>query len=304
MDSRASRRRTGLRSGDVRWSRRRRAPGLAPLAAIRSISLPSNVATPSSVAIHNNPDSSCHRSSGVDWGRPFDVLLSNERNERTGVTDSAGRAAVRAIDKARSGASRNKKERAMIYYPLSEPFVSTTPSAPTPLLNQAEKLTRSHFEILAMAWAGWVFDFYDLILYSFLLIPLGKELGLSSVQVSVVFGASLAATAGGRHFLRLSRRPRRPEAGSPMDDPRVQRGHSRERARPEPPPSPALPRRHGTRRREGSGRPVRRTSAKPSPRGSAAGTARTSRRARRSGSRSLPRSGDSSRPRSDGGRAS
>jgi MFS family permease len=48
-----------------------------------------------------------------------------------------------------------------------------------------------------MAWAGWVFDFYDLILYSFLLIPLGQELALSRVQVSLVFGASLAATAAG-----------------------------------------------------------------------------------------------------------
>jgi len=48
-----------------------------------------------------------------------------------------------------------------------------------------------------MAWAGWVFDFYDLILYSFLLIPLGRELRLSKVEVSAVFGASLAATAVG-----------------------------------------------------------------------------------------------------------
>jgi hypothetical protein len=32
-----------------------------------------------------------------------------------------------------------------------------------------------------MSWAGWVFDFYDLILYTFLLIPIGKELGLSRV---------------------------------------------------------------------------------------------------------------------------
>jgi MFS family permease len=48
-----------------------------------------------------------------------------------------------------------------------------------------------------MAWAGWVFDFYDLILYSFLLIPLGAELHFSRVELSWVFGASLAATAAG-----------------------------------------------------------------------------------------------------------
>jgi hypothetical protein len=29
-----------------------------------------------------------------------------------------------------------------------------------------------------MSWAGWVFDFYDLILYTFLLIPIKKELSL------------------------------------------------------------------------------------------------------------------------------
>ncbi len=48
-----------------------------------------------------------------------------------------------------------------------------------------------------MSWAGWVFDFYDLILYTFLLIPIGVELGLSNVQLSFVLGSSLAATAAG-----------------------------------------------------------------------------------------------------------
>ena len=48
-----------------------------------------------------------------------------------------------------------------------------------------------------MCWAGWVFDFYDLILYTFLLIPIGQDLGLSNVELSVVLGASLAATACG-----------------------------------------------------------------------------------------------------------
>jgi MFS family permease len=66
-----------------------------------------------------------------------------------------------------------------------------------PLLNQAETLTREHHRILFMSWAGWVFDFYDLILYTFLLIPIGQELGLSNVQLSFVLGSSLAATAAG-----------------------------------------------------------------------------------------------------------
>lgn len=65
------------------------------------------------------------------------------------------------------------------------------------LLNEFEEPSREHYRILLMSWAGWVFDFYDLILFTFLLIPIGKELGLSNVQLSYVLGASLAATALG-----------------------------------------------------------------------------------------------------------
>ena len=66
-----------------------------------------------------------------------------------------------------------------------------------PFLHEAAAPGRTHFEILAMAWAGWVFDFYDLILYSFLLIPIGRELHFSREKLSWIFGASLAATAAG-----------------------------------------------------------------------------------------------------------
>jgi MFS family permease len=73
------------------------------------------------------------------------------------------------------------------------------------LLSESEKPTREHYNILFMSWAGWVFDFYDLILYTFLLIPIGQELQLSKVQLSFVLGASLAATAiGGVIFGILS----------------------------------------------------------------------------------------------------
>ncbi len=75
------------------------------------------------------------------------------------------------------------------------------------LLNEYEKPTRKHYEILLMSWAGWVFDFYDLILFTFLLIPIGQELGLTNVELSYVLGASLAATAiGGVIFGVLSDR--------------------------------------------------------------------------------------------------
>ncbi len=65
------------------------------------------------------------------------------------------------------------------------------------LLNEYEKPTKQHYQILLLSWAGWVFDFYDLILYTFLLIPIGQELQLNNVELSYVLGASLAATAIG-----------------------------------------------------------------------------------------------------------
>ncbi len=75
------------------------------------------------------------------------------------------------------------------------------------LLNEFEKPSRDHYRILLMSWAGWVFDFYDLILFTFLLIPIGRDLSLSNIGLSYVLGASLAATAlGGVIFGVLSDR--------------------------------------------------------------------------------------------------
>jgi MFS family permease len=67
----------------------------------------------------------------------------------------------------------------------------------TKLLNEYEKPGKTHYRILLMSWAGWVFDFYDLMLFSFLLIPIGKELHLTDFELSVILGSSLAATAIG-----------------------------------------------------------------------------------------------------------
>lgn len=76
---------------------------------------------------------------------------------------------------------------------------------PEKLLSEHDKPTSRHFQILLMSWAGWMFDFYDLILYTFLLIPIKKDLHLTDVEVSFVLGASLAATAlGGILFGYLS----------------------------------------------------------------------------------------------------
>ncbi len=65
------------------------------------------------------------------------------------------------------------------------------------LLNQCDKPSSRHYVILAMAWAGWLFDFYDLMLFSFLLVPIQRDLGLSDAQLSLLLGGSLAATALG-----------------------------------------------------------------------------------------------------------
>jgi len=74
-------------------------------------------------------------------------------------------------------------------------------------LSDASKPTKTHYNILLMCWAGWLFDFYDLFLYSFLLIPIGIELNLSAIQTSIVLGVSLAMTAvGGTIFGCLSDR--------------------------------------------------------------------------------------------------
>ena len=43
------------------------------------------------------------------------------------------------------------------------------------LLNEHEKPTKVHYKIFGFSWAGWVFDFYDFILFTFRIIPLGQE---------------------------------------------------------------------------------------------------------------------------------
>ncbi len=56
-----------------------------------------------------------------------------------------------------------------------------------------------------IAFTGWMFDFYDLVLFSFLLIPIGRELNLTDGQESVLLGAALGASGiGGIVFGYLS----------------------------------------------------------------------------------------------------
>ncbi|MBL8753791.1 MAG: MFS transporter [Planctomycetes bacterium] len=69
------------------------------------------------------------------------------------------------------------------------------------------------WRVLLFCWFGWVFDFYDLILFSFCKRTIAAELGLDAVAVGWIEGASLAATAvGGFLFGRLADRVGRRQA--------------------------------------------------------------------------------------------
>jgi len=59
--------------------------------------------------------------------------------------------------------------------------------------------------IWLISFAGWMFDFYDLVLFSFLLIPIGRDLGLTEPQEAVLLGVALGGSGiGGILFGYLS----------------------------------------------------------------------------------------------------
>ena len=51
--------------------------------------------------------------------------------------------------------------------------------------------------IFGLSWAGWVFDFYDLVLFTFLIAPIHRSLHLSPDMLSLCLGVSLFATGLG-----------------------------------------------------------------------------------------------------------
>jgi MFS family permease len=76
-----------------------------------------------------------------------------------------------------------------------------------PLLHESKTLTRQHYWIVFLCWAGWVFDFYDLFVYSFLLIPIGQEFHFTKAQLSWIYSLTLLMTGlGGILFGMLSDR--------------------------------------------------------------------------------------------------
>ncbi len=82
------------------------------------------------------------------------------------------------------------------------------------LLSESPTVLPIHRKILAFSFIGWIFDFYDLLLLSFLVAStsLTKDLALSRADVSVLLGTALAFTAvggllGGALADRYGRKP-------------------------------------------------------------------------------------------------
>ena len=65
------------------------------------------------------------------------------------------------------------------------------------LLISERPLGAVHYRIAGLCFAAWIFDFFDLILYTFLLIPIARELRLGDTESSVVLGVSFAMAAAG-----------------------------------------------------------------------------------------------------------
>jgi MFS family permease len=83
-----------------------------------------------------------------------------------------------------------------------------------PLLSESPKVLPIHRKILAFSFIGWIFDFYDLLLLSFVVAStsLTTDLALSRYDVSVLLGTALAFTAvgglfGGAMADRFGRKP-------------------------------------------------------------------------------------------------
>ncbi|MBQ2963000.1 MFS transporter [Methanobrevibacter sp.] len=65
------------------------------------------------------------------------------------------------------------------------------------LMNEEEKLNKDHYMVFGLSWAGWVFDFYDLLLFTFLVAPIQASLHFSAEMLSLCLGISLFATGLG-----------------------------------------------------------------------------------------------------------
>ena len=62
---------------------------------------------------------------------------------------------------------------------------------------QPEKMDKTKYKIFFGAYIGWIFDYYEVFLLSFLVIPMAAALSLSTAQVASVFSVQLAFLAIG-----------------------------------------------------------------------------------------------------------
>ena len=65
------------------------------------------------------------------------------------------------------------------------------------LMNEKTKLEKDHYMVFGLSWAGWVFDFYDLVLFTFLISQLQNSLHFSAEMLALCLGLSLFATGLG-----------------------------------------------------------------------------------------------------------
>src|SRR5215211_3185439 len=82
------------------------------------------------------------------------------------------------------------------------------------LLSESPTVLPIHRKVLAFSFIGWIFDFYDLLLLSFLVASttLTKDLALARDDVAILLGTALAFTAvggllGGALADRYGRKP-------------------------------------------------------------------------------------------------
>ena len=104
---------------------------------------------------------------------------------------------------------------------LKLPESATVWTEHMPLLNESAVVLPIHRKILAFSFIGWIFDFYDLLLLSFLVAStsLTKDLALTQGDVSVLLGTALAFTAVGGTARRRARGSLRPQAAADDHDP-------------------------------------------------------------------------------------
>lgn len=69
------------------------------------------------------------------------------------------------------------------------------------LMYQSDKMGRPQYQAFFAALIGWVFDYYEVFLLSFIVIPMAKALSLSTPQTADLFSVQLACLAlGGMLF--------------------------------------------------------------------------------------------------------